>query len=381
MSIRIALIAGESSGDLLGAGLINSLKKRVTDIHFEGVAGPAMQAAGCEVLEPAESLAVFGLIDPLARIPYLLRLRSSLVKRWTNNAPDVFIGIDAPDFNLGLELRLRENGIKTVHYVSPSIWAWRQGRVHKVEKAVDKVLCLLPFEKSFYDKHNVDAEFVGHPMADNIPTDLDTTTERRQLNIVAKQVVAVLPGSRHSEVSRLGPIFAKACALLSAERDELRFVAPMVTEKLKSLFAKHLAAAGVADQFLLTDGDAQSVIAASDVVLLASGTASLQAALLRKPIVAAYRFGSLTYAIAYIFRLVKVAHFSLPNLLTEEPLVPEFLQAAANPQALSAAVGDMLDNPEKRAAISRQFGRLRTELAMGANERAAAAVLELAGRK
>jgi lipid-A-disaccharide synthase len=380
MTMRIALIAGESSGDLLGAGLINSLKSRVADIHFEGVAGPAMQEAGCEVLEPAESLAVFGLIEPLARIPQLLRLRKSLIKRWTDNPPDVFVGIDAPDFNLGLESKLRESGIKTVHYVSPSVWAWRQGRVHKVEKAVDKVLCLLPFEKSFYDKHNVDAEFVGHPMADNIPTDLDTTTERRRLNIVAKQLVAVLPGSRHSEVSRLGPVFAKACALLSAENDELRFVAPMVTEKLKNLFAAHLAAAGVTDRFLLTDGDAQSAIAASDVVLLASGTASLQAALLGKPVVAAYRFASLTYAIAYIFRLVKVAHFALPNLLTEEPLVPEFLQAEANPQALSAEVSEMLGNAEKRAAISRQFGQLRTELARGANERAAAAVLDLAGR-
>ncbi|MFT5501518.1 MAG: lipid-A-disaccharide synthase [Woeseiaceae bacterium] len=378
--MRIALIAGESSGDLLGAGLINSLRSRVTDIHFEGVAGPAMQAAGCEVLEPAESLAVFGLIEPLARLPYLLRLRSSLLTRWTDNPPDVFVGIDAPDFNLGLELKLRARGVKTVHYVSPSVWVWRQGRVRKVEKAVDKVLCLLPFEKSFYDKHNVDAEFVGHPLADNTPTDLDTAAERRKLNIVGKQVVAVLPGSRHSEVSRLGPVFAQACALLSAARPELRFVAPMVSEKLRKIFAKDLAVAGVEDRFLLTDGNAQSAIAASDVVLLASGTASLQAALLGKPVIAAYRFGSLTYAIAKTFRLVKVSHFALPNFLTEEPLVPEFLQDAAKPQALSAAVGEMLDNPDKKDAICRQFGQLRIDLAKGANERAAAAVLELAGR-
>lgn len=378
--MRIALIAGESSGDLLGAGLINSLRSRVTDIHFEGVAGPAMQAAGCEVLEPAESLAVFGLIEPLARLPYLLRLRSSLLTRWTDNPPDVFVGIDAPDFNLGLELKLRARGVKTVHYVSPSVWVWRQGRVRKVEKAVDKVLCLLPFEKSFYDKHNVDAEFVGHPLADNTPTDLDTAAERRKLNIVGKQVVAVLPGSRHSEVSRLGPVFAQACALLSAARPELRFVAPMVSEKLRKIFAEDLAVAGVEDRFLLTDGNAQSAIAASDVVLLASGTASLQAALLGKPVIAAYRFGSLTYAIAKTFRLVKVSHFALPNFLTEEPLVPEFLQDAAKPQALSAAVGEMLDNPDKKDAICRQFGQLRIDLAKGANERAAAAVLELAGR-
>jgi len=377
--MRIGLVAGEASGDLLGAGLIKSLQERTSDIQFEGVAGPAMEAAGCKVLEPAESLAVFGLIDPLVHIPRLLRLRRSLVDRWTENPPDVVVGIDAPDFNLGLELKLRSQGIRTVHYVSPSVWAWRQGRVRKVERAADKVLCLLPFEKEFYDQHNVDAEFVGHPMADDIPTDLDAATIRSGLGLASSRVVAVLPGSRTSEVARLGPIFAQTCNILAERYDDLQFVVPIASAKLRPTFEACLSNAGVGERFVLTDGNAEAAIAASDVVLLASGTATLQAALLGKPLVAAYRFGWLTYAIAWIFNLVKVAHFSLPNLLTETPLVPEFLQSEATPEALSAAVGDLLDDDEKRSAISLEFAALRRKLARGANNRAANAVFELAG--
>jgi len=308
--MRIGLVAGEASGDLLGAGLIKSLQERTSDIQFEGVAGPAMEAAGCKVLEPAESLAVFGLIDPLVHIPRLLRLRRSLLDRWTENPPDVVVGIDAPDFNLGLEQKLRSQGVRTVHYVSPSVWAWRQGRVRKVEQAADKVLCLLPFEKEFYDQHNVDAEFVGHPMADNIPTDLDAATIRKGLGLASSRVVAVLPGSRTGEVARLGPIFAQTCRNLADRYDDLQFVAPIASAKLRPTFEACLAKAGVGELFVLTDGNAEAAIAAADVVLLASGTATLQAALLGKPLVAAYRFGWLTYALAWVFKLVKVAHFS-----------------------------------------------------------------------
>jgi lipid-A-disaccharide synthase len=376
--VRIGLVAGETSGDLLGAGLIKALQERCPDATFEGVAGPMMQAAGCEAWEQAETLAVFGLIEPLKVIPKLLKLRRTLVRRWTENPPDVFIGIDAPDFNLGLEIKLRERGIKTIQYVSPSVWAWRQGRVRKVARAVNKVLCLLPFEKTFYDEHDVAADFVGHPMADNMPTDLDTATIRSALGIHAPAVVAVLPGSRHSEVSRLGPIFANTCALLLKTKPELRFVAPMINDRLKQLFERHLDTVGIKDDFLITDGDAQSAIAASDLVLLASGTASLQTAMLRKPMVGAYRFSALTYAIAKTFKLVNVPFFTLPNLLTEEPLVPEFLQAEATPTALAAAVARLLDDPERRAMISRKFEDLRVELALDADYRAASAVYELA---
>ena len=376
--MRIGLVAGETSGDLLGAGLIEALRKRCPDATFEGVAGPMMQAAGCEVWEKAETLAVFGLIEPLKVIPKLLRLRRSLVRRWSENPPDVFVGIDAPDFNLGLEIKLRERGIKTVQYVSPSVWAWRQGRVVKVARAVDKVLCLLPFEKTFYDEHDVAADFVGHPMADNMPVDLDTATIRSELGIDAATVVAVLPGSRKSEVSRLSPIFAKTCARLLKTHPELRFVAPMVTDRLRRSFLEQLDAAGISDYFLITDGDAQSAIAASDLVLLASGTASLQTAMLCKPMVGAYRFSALTYAIAKTFKLINVPFFTLPNLLTAQPLVPEFLQAEATPVALATAVTELLDNPQRRAMISRKFADLRDELALDADNRAAGAVLELA---
>ena len=376
--MRIGLVAGETSGDLLGAGLIRELAAQSPDIRFEGVAGPAMQAAGCDAWESSEALAVMGLIEPLRELPRLLRLRRMLIRRWTEHPPDVFVGIDAPDFNLGLETRLHERGISTAHYVSPSVWAWRQGRVRKVAKAVDKVLCLLPFEKAFYDQHHVAAEFVGHPMADSIPTDLDAAQVRSGLGIEADSVVAVLPGSRVSEITRLGPVFAAACARLAAAEPGMRFVAPMITDKIRQLFAAQLNSEGVASRFLLTAGDAQSAIAAADVVLLASGTAALQAALLCRPMVAAYRIAPLTYAIMKTFRLLKVAHFTLPNLLTPEPLVPEFLQGAANPQALADAVNGLMEDPAKRADISDRFSSLRIELAQGADKLAARAVLDLA---
>jgi lipid-A-disaccharide synthase len=377
--MRIGLVAGETSGDLLGAGLIRELAAISPGVRFEGVAGPAMQAAGCEAWESSEALAVMGLIEPLKEIPRLLRLRRMLLQRWTVVPPDVFVGIDAPDFNLGLEARLRERGVHTAHYVSPSVWAWRQGRVRKIARAADKVLCLLPFEKAFYERHDVAAVFVGHPMADRTPADLDTLQARSALGINADRVVAVLPGSRVSEVSRLGPVFASACARLAASDPDLGFVAPMTTDNIRQLFSAQLNAAGIAKAFTLTDGDAQTVMAAADVVLLASGTATLQAALLGRPMVAAYRIAPLTYAIMKTTRLLKVPYFTLPNLLTAEPLVPEYLQAAANPEALANAVSGLMKDPKRREVIAAQFAELRTELALGADKRAAQAVLGLAG--
>jgi len=377
--MRIGLVAGETSGDLLGAGLITELKAMSPDVRFEGVAGPAMQAAGCEAWESSEALAVIGLIEPLKEIPRLLKLRRMLIRRWTDNPPDAFVGIDAPDFNLGLEMRLREHGVRTAHYVSPSVWAWRQGRVRKIGKATDIVLCLLPFEKAFYDLHDVAAEFVGHPMADRISAHSDTGPSRSALGIQAGNVVAVLPGSRMSEVSRLGPVFVSACARLAVAHPDLQFVAPMATDKVRKLFQDELDSADVASRFLLTDGNAETAIEAADVVLLASGTAALQSALLCRPMVAAYRFAPLTYAIMKYFRLWKGQYFSLPNLLTPEPLVPEFLQDAANPEELSDAVSALMQDPERRAAIAGQFAELRTALALGADKQAARAVQQLAG--
>jgi lipid-A-disaccharide synthase len=377
--MRVALVAGETSGDLLGAGLIRAIRKSVPDAEFEGVAGPEMAAAGCEVIEQSEVLAVFGLIEPLARIPELLRLRKSLVRRWTEHPPDVFVGIDAPDFNLGLESRLKASGIPTVHYVCPSVWAWRQGRVTKIAAAVDKVLCLLPFERSFMVEHGIAADFVGHPMADSMPSAPDSAGARRAMGSKGSPVVAVLPGSRMSEVSRLGPVFVAAAEQIELAWPNVDFIAPMATPKVHVSFQRCVDR-GNSSRFILVDGDAETAISAADVVLLASGTATLQTALLGKSMVVAYRFGTLTYAIAKAFNLVKVQYGSLPNLLTDEPLVPEFLQGEATPDNLAGAVSDLLGDPDRRARIASEFQSLRSMLACGADQRAAAAVIKMASR-
>ena len=377
--MRIGLVAGEASGDQLGAGLIRALKAKNPALQFEGVAGRAMQQAGCVAWEDAEALAVMGLIEPLREIPRLLKLRRMLIERWARDPPAAFVGIDAPDFNLGLEIALKKIGIPTVQYVSPSVWAWRQGRVRKIGRAVDRVLCLLPFEQAFYDRHGIAADFVGHPLADSVPAGLSREPVRRELGIRSARVVAVLPGSRRSEVTRLGPVFAAASRLLLGKLPDLSFVAPMASEAIGSIFRSQLEEAGVAGHYLLLDRNAQAAMASSDVVLLASGTAALEAALLARPIVAAYRLAPLTYALARSFRLVKVRHFTLPNLLTRDPLVPEFLQGAATAQALSDSVSGLLESPQRRADIEREFAKLRDLLARGADERAARAVLEVAG--
>ena len=375
--MRIGLVAGEASGDLLGAGLIRAIKSHVPDATFEGVAGPAMVAAGCDPWEDAETLAVFGLLEPLMHIPRLLKLRRSLVKRWRTSPPDVFVGIDAPDFNLGLEKALRKSGIRTAHYVSPTIWVWRAGRIKTIRKAADRVLCILPFEKDIYDQQGIDAVFVGHPKADSLPAEIDVVSKRAALGLTGGLLVAVLPGSRVSEVSRLGPEFAAAAAILAAQRVQLRFVTPIASPKLRPIFEAQLAAAGVAERFTLIDGDSTDVMAAADVVFLASGTAALESALLGKPTVAAYAIGKISGMIARLIGL-RNEYFTMPNLLTETPLIPEFIQQDVIPEAMAEAVAAMLDDPARRESISRRFATLRTELALGADERAASAVIELA---
>jgi lipid-A-disaccharide synthase len=257
------------------------------------------------------------------------------------------------------------------------VWAWRQGRVRKIAKAVDKVLCLLPFEKDFYDKHGVEAEFVGHPLADNIPEDLDREGERHRHGVDKSIVVAVMPGSRVGEVTRLGPVFAGAARLLAERYPDIAFIAPMATQKVRKIFETHLAEAGVTDMFSVIDGQAQSAIAASDVVLLASGTAALEAALLKRPIVAAYRLAPLTFFIGHTCKMVKLKYVTLPNLLTNVPYVPEFLQKAASAEALANAVAELLNDRGRRDEIEESFGKLRNELRRGADARAAAAVLAL----
>lgn len=379
--MRIGLVAGEASGDHLGAGLIEAIRARVPGARFEGVAGPEMVAAGCEAWEESEALEVFGLVEPLKHLPRLLKLRRSLVERWRREPPDVFVGIDAPDFNFGLEKALRKAGVPTAHYVSPTIWAWRPGRVHTVKASTDRLLCILPFEPAIYEKHGVDAVFVGHPRADAMPTDIDVSALRDKLGGAGNKVVALLPGSRKSEVARLGPLFAEAAAFIAKQDDSVRFVVPIASRRLGPVIEAQLDQAGIAARVLVTDRGSLEAMAAADVVLLASGTAALESALLARPTVAAYKVGAVTAFILQRFRLMKTDKVTMPNHLTEEPLIPEFIQQDAKPEALARAVMELLDDPDRCAAISDRFAKLRTELAIGSNDRAAEAVISLANQE
>lgn len=378
--MRIGLVAGEASGDVLGAGLIRAIRSRCPDATFEGVAGPAMVEAGCEQWQPAETLAVMGFVEPIRHIPRLLRLRSNLVRRWTESRPDAVVGIDAPDFNLGLEKKLRRAGVRTAHFVSPTIWAWRPGRVETVKKAADRVLCIFPFEPAIYAEHGVDAVFVGHPRAYETPGIVDTAAARAKLGIEASAVVTVMPGSRRSEIQRLGQTFAQAARIVRERHPGTRFVTPIATAALRPAIEQHLREAGVIDDFILLDGQSQLALTAADVAMQASGTAVLEAALLRKPTVAAYRVAALSWFIGKGLRLVNLTHYTMPNFLTEEPLVPEFIQGDARPEPIADAVVTLLDDPERRRFISRSFDRLRNELALDSDRHAAEAIIELARR-
>ena len=319
-----------------------------------------------------------GVVEPLKHLPRLLRLRRSLIRRWQALPPDVFVGIDAPDFNLGLEAALRASGIRTMHYVSPSIWAWRAGRIHKIRKAADCVICILPFEPALYEEHGVNAVFVGHPKADMLSPDIDVPAVRRDLGLPAdRRVIAMLPGSRSSEVTRLAPVFAEAAAIIAAREPDVHFVTPVAAPKLRPVIEASLSRHGIADRSTLVDGRSIEAMSAADFVLLASGTAALESALLGKPTVAAYRVAASTALIMKVFRLLKVTRFTLPNLLTGETLVPEFIQGDAQPAAIAAAMIALLDDPERSAAIRERFAKLRAGLAMNSNARAADALLSL----
>jgi lipid-A-disaccharide synthase len=375
--MKIGLVAGESSGDLLGAGLIRALKGYFPDATFEGIAGPEMVAAGCEQWESAESLTLFGLTEPLVHLPRLLRLRKHLVKCWTESPPDVFVGIDAPDFNLALEMKLRAKGIKTVHYVSPSVWAWRAGRIKTVKAAVDKILCILPFEESIYKDAGVDAIFVGHPKADSVPENQDMAAARKVLGLTADEVVAILPGSRASEVSMLGGTFIAAAKIILDMRESIQFVIPVAKPTLRPEIEAQVISSGFSEKLILLDGNSEQAMIAADLVLLASGTAALESALLEKPTIAAYRLGRVTYAIFKGLKLLKLSKFTLPNLLTKSPLVPEFIQNDVCPTGIADAVIKLLDDPDRRQFISDRFARLRNELALNTDQRAADAVISL----
>jgi lipid-A-disaccharide synthase len=374
----IAVVAGEASGDNLGAALITALRARSPDARIIGVAGPRMRAAGCEALADAEELAVMGLTEVLRHLPRLLKLRRGLITRFTAARPDVFVGIDAPEFNLGLAARLKAQGIRTVQYVSPQVWAWRQGRVRGIGEACDRILCLLPFEPPFYERHGIAARFVGHPLADQFPMEPDRGAARAGLGLPAGEtVVAVLPGSRMGEVSRLAAPFAGAAAWLSARRPGLRFVAPMVNAAVRARFEAAWAQAAPGVPVQIVDGRSRDVLAAADVVLVASGTATLETLLSKRPMVVAYRLGAVTAFLLQRLGLVKVQHFSQPNLLAGREVVPEFFQDAATPEALGAAVLDWLDSPERVAPLQATFADVHAQLRRGGADLAAEAVFEL----
>lgn len=367
------------SGDLLGAGLIKALREKHPDAIIEGIGGPQMVAEGFTSLFAMEELSVMGLFEVLAHLPRLLRIRRNIVRHFLAYPPDVFVGIDAPDFNLGVEQRLRTRGIRTVHYVSPSVWAWRQGRVKKIARSVDRMLTLFPFEAAFYQEHGVPVRFVGHPLADMIPQRVDAAAARASLKLPAEgALIALLPGSRASEVGRLADVFVATVDRLVRQRPGLRFAVALANPLARAIFARALHRHAGDLPVHLIDGRAREVMAASDAVLLASGTATLEAMLLKRPMVVAYRLASLTFILAK--RLVKLPYFALPNLLAGERRVPEFLQDDVTPQALGAALLQVLDDGATRQRLLTAFDRVHTQLRQGASANAAAAVIEVAGR-
>jgi len=382
--VRIAIAAGESSGDTLGAGLIRALRSRVADaasLEVFGIAGPAMRAAGCEPWYRTEALSVMGLAEVLRHLPRLLKLRREFAERLLADPPDVFCGIDSPDFNLPLAKRLKAAGIATVQYVSPQVWAWRQSRVKSIALSVDEVLCLLPFETDFYAAHGVDAKFVGHPLADEIPLDVDRAGARAALGLAPdRPLLALLPGSRRTEVRALARPFAETAAWLGGRIRDLGVAVAIAHEGLGGEWAEQTSSVAGAGAFRSFVGRAREVMSAADVVLTASGTASLEAMLLRRPMVVAYRMSAFSYWLFSRMGIQKLPFYSLPNLLAGRELAAEHVQEEVRADVLGPALLACFE----RAAEDEKDALMRTlheRLRRGASEQAAAAVLELAGQE
>ena len=387
--MRIGIIAGEASGDILAAGLINAILKLYPDTQFEGIAGPLMIEAGCKPLYPAEKLSVMGLVEVLAHYRELSKIRKDIIQHFINNPPDAFIGVDAPDFNLTVEHTLKQNGIAAIHYVSPSVWAWRQYRLSKISQSVDLMLTLFPFETRFYEEHHIQVKYVGHTLADEIELNSDSQTsmfqarQNLELNVaIDKPIIAALPGSRMSEVTRLSKPFISTLLQCLQSRPELTFVIPFINMKTQAVFEdelsdqldrhssydQHLRA-----QFILFQGNSRTVMAASNAVLLASGTAALEALLLRKPMLVAYKLSPITYWIAK--RLLKVPYYSLPNLLAGEYLVEEITQNEVCPKILTPKVLDLLSEESWRDKL-KIFKDIHILLRQSADHSAALAVMD-----
>jgi lipid-A-disaccharide synthase len=372
-NLRIALVAGEASGDILGAGLMRALKARHPAVEFIGVGGPLMQAEGLTSYFPMERLSVMGLVEVLGRLRELLARRKKLVADLIDAKPDVFIGIDAPDFNLNIELKLRQAGIKTVHYVSPSVWAWRQKRVLKIREGCDLMLTLFPFEARFYEEKGVPVRFVGHTLADAIPLEADRAAARAELGLPDGPLVALMPGSRGGEVGRLGALFLDTAQRLRAMRPGVRFVMPCASAQRRAQLEELLAGRDL--PLTLLDGQSHLALAACDAVLIASGTATLEALLYKRPMVVAYRLAPLTFWI--LKRMVKSPYISLPNLLAQRLLVPELLQDDATVEALAQTLSPLIEGGEEQ---TRGFDEIHRTLRLDASNQAADAVLNLIGQ-
>ena len=377
--LRFVLVAGEASGDALGAGLVEELRRRFPDARFAGIGGDAMRAAGVETWHDASELAVMGLFEVLRHLPRLLKLRREFRTRALAWRPDVVIGIDAPDFNLGVERWFKQRGVPTVHYVSPSVWAWREKRAEKIGASADRVLCLFPMEPAIYARHGVDARFVGHPMADAMPLHPDREAARAALGLPAgAPVLAVLPGSRLGEIERLGEVFFEAAWQVAEEMRALHVVVPAANARCRELLQAQMSrsALPVMHSHLL-DGQARTALAAADVILLASGTATLEAMLSKRPMVVGYRVSPLTYRIVRALGLLKVDRYALPNVLAGEDLAPELMQDDCTPARLADAVLTWFQSPAAVAALQPKYLALHEQLRQGASASAAAAVASL----
>ncbi|EIJ41177.1 lipid-A-disaccharide synthase [Beggiatoa alba B18LD] len=374
--MRIAIVAGEMSGDILGASLIKALRAHYPNAQFEGIGGAQMLAEGLQGLFPLETLSVMDLVEVLKQYRSIKHCYNQLRDRWRQNPPDVFIGIDAPDFNLRLEYELKQANIPTVHYVSPTVWAWRRYRVKKVIRSCDLVLSIFPFEVDFYKNYPVNVRFVGHPLADEMPLTVDQAHAREQLKLPkASAYIALLFGSRYGEVQKLGSIFCETAQLLLQQNPHLQFIIPVANAHLRPLVEQQLAQFSPALPVTLLDGQARLAMAAADVVLTASGTATLEALLSKRPMVVAYKVAWLTY---YLFKpLVKVPYFAMANLLADEALVPEFLQYAVTPANLAHAIQDWLKHPEQVYALQKRYLQIHQQLRCNASEQAAHAIIDL----
>jgi lipid-A-disaccharide synthase len=380
--LRIAIVACEASGDVLGAGLLGALQDSVAELTAFGMPGPRMREAGCEPWHGIEEVSVMGLVEVLPHLPRLLRLRAGLAQRIVAARPDVFVGIDSPDFNLPIARTVRAAGIPTVQYVSPQVWAWRQSRVTRIQEAVDRMLCVLPFEKQFFSDHGVAADFVGHPLADEISPDPDAAAARRRIGAAPERpLVALLPGSRGSEVSRLAPPFLATAAFLQNARADLQFAVAVANEKAESIITAALENSQLTEKPLLLQRRTRDIITAADAVLTASGTATLETLLLGRRMVVAHRIAPLTYWLVRRLGVARLPNFSLPNLLAGRRIVPEFVQNRVIPEELGPALLDVLDDRLIDAEWRELYAKIHRELKRDASRTAAASVIDLAFSK